>query len=147
MDIGQAEVALEAGTDPFERLIPRAITALGLWKETPAIELADKQAELVIDPYRGTVHLRGTHLSAIDGLSMPFKFLTLLAAANGRVVLSGDMIDALGGRPDAAKDAAKRTRDAIKLSFKKAGLLAPAVGEIICSGSGGYALRTPCFVS
>lgn len=147
-DCGLAEVELELENDPFATLLKRGIVAAGLSKEASAEDQADAAARIVVDPRQGTIRFDGTLLSSIDGQSRHFKFLLELAKANGEVVPASDLNKVLGGRPDAAKDAAKRARQSIALSFKKASLSPPEdLGKVVVTTNGGYAMRVPAFVS
>lgn len=147
-DCGLPEVELGIGTDPLSDALRTAISAAGLEKDAPAIEQADEGARMIFDAREGTIHLDGFMLSSIDGRSKPFKFLLALAHAKGEIVSSLHLSNKiLGGAVDGPKDAARRARDAIRLSFKKASRAEPAdLKDLIVCEKGGYALRTTVYV-
>jgi len=148
---GLAEVELDTGGTPFEGVLRRLIQALGLEKEASALEQAGAGARLVIDRRQGAVFFDGFKLSSIPEKSQYFKFLLELAKAGGEAVSRDRLNQILGGndcRPETAKDAKKRTVEAIQLSYRKNELVAPeVVKDIIVTRNGGYALSVPAFVS
>ena len=148
-DIGLAEVQFDTGDAPFDGVLNRLISRLGLEKEALAVEQAPAGTRVVIDRKRGTIHLDGVLLSSIDQQSHYFRSSSSSppraeTSCRRRGSTRSSEAETLARRCERRKEADGRS-DRARLQEGRRAL--PGLNEIIVTHRGGYSMPAPAFVS
>ncbi len=136
-DLSPAEVTL------------RLVASLGVENDVPAILVAPSSADLVIDLARKRVWLFGIEIP-LGRAEQPFKYVSLVAIANGRPVSKEQMLKHLSpaGCDEAVGRKAKWDfKEAVTAAFKQAGRELPkSFGEVFPSRGGEFMTTLEPFV-